>query len=165
MILKQSTRLNTLHESFSFDSTSSSSDFFKRLDLPPSSSLAFYSNDKVNVNQKDHSINDSISEKSIDMTKTFSINETILSSSSNQELNISNLKSKSLLVTESSSFKKYHETKSSQKRTKEEKNSETHPSSEKFETSASINIRKYERTEKIYSASLVSSTIIAHALA
>ena len=112
------------HESFSFDSTSSTSEFPKKLDLPPSS-LPFSSNNKFNFNHEDLSINDSISEKSINRTNSFRITKTLSSFSSNLESETFDLKSKSLLVNESSSCNKDHEANYSQKNKKKE-TSETH---------------------------------------
>ena len=60
------------------------------------------------------------------------ITETISSSSSDVESKTSDMNSKSLLVDKFSSSKKYHEDKSSKKRTKEVETLETDPSSEKF---------------------------------
>ena len=47
-----------------------------------------------------------------------------------------------------SSFKKHHEDEHSRKVTKEVETSETHPSSEEVETSASANVRKSERKKR-----------------
>ena len=132
------------HESFSFDSTSSSSEFTNKLVRTSSSSLEFpkkpaldhaldtscsapispceecSSNNKVNVDHEDLSFNDHVPEKSIDRPSYSSIAKTISFSYSNLESKTSDLNAKSLLVAESSFFNKDHEAKSSNKRTKEE---------------------------------------------
>ena len=70
------------------------------------------------------------------------------------------------------SFKKYYEAKSSKKRYQEEEiklNSElpqeTHPPSEKFESSVPRNEKKYEKKEKNFSNLLAESDLVASALA
>ena len=90
------------------------------LNAPETSSKECSSNHKANFNHKDRIINDSILEKIINMSASYSMTETISSSSSDLEPNTSNLSSKFLLMDESSSFYKNQEAKSSKKRTKEE---------------------------------------------
>ena len=108
----------------------------KQLNASKKPSEVFSLNHKVNFNHEALRINDSHLDKSISMTVVSSVTEISSSFSSNP-------RTKSLLVSESSSFKKDYEAKSSKKGNKEEKIKETScPSSEKFENSASENARK-----------------------